>query len=149
MASLHLRSRLIILFILAALLSPLQLPTLQAEEPSAEQSDDSSAVMSEDSEGEVGTATYYARRYQNRRTSSGKRHDGAKLTAAHSTLAYGTRVRVINLANDKEVVVTINDRCRHRSKPFIDLSRSAAQKLGFLGKGKTRVRIIPLGKEAS
>jgi len=149
MASLHLRSRFIITFIFAALLSPLQLTSLQAEEPSAENSSAPAAQTSAVDEGETGTATYYAWRYQNRRTSSGERHDGKKLTAAHSTLPYGTRVKVINLTNDKEVIVTINDRCRPRSAPYIDLSRSAAQQLGFLGKGKARVRIIPLDKEDS
>ncbi|NJD91896.1 MAG: septal ring lytic transglycosylase RlpA family lipoprotein, partial [Geobacter sp.] len=58
----------------------------------------------------------------------------------------GSRVKVINLANDKEVVVTINDRCRQRKTPFIDLSRAAAKELGFLGKGTARVRIIPLAE---
>lgn len=149
MAPLQLHSRLIITFMLAALLSPLQLPALQAEELSVEQLSTPTAHKSETSEGETGKATYYARRYQNRRTSSGERHDEKRLTAAHGSLPLGTKVRVINLANRKEVVVTINDRCRPRSLPFIDLSRSAAKKLGFLGKGSARVRIIPLDKAAS
>lgn len=147
MASLHLRSWSIIFFILAALFSPVHTPELQAGEPTAENPADPSVIQAEVSEGEKGTATYYAKRYQNRRTNSGERYDAAKLTAAHPTLPHGTRVRVINLTNEKEVVVTINDRCRPRSKPFIDLSRSAAKQLGFLGKGKATVRIIPLDEE--
>jgi rare lipoprotein A len=52
-------------------------------------------------------------------------------------------VRVINLGNGAQVLVTINDRCRRKKTPFIDLSRAAAKKLGFLGMGAARVRIIP------
>ena len=147
MASLHLRIRSIIFFIFSALLSPVRTLPLQAEEPSAENPAVTSALKSEDSAGEEGTASYYAKRYQNRRTNSGQRYNAAKLTAAHPTLPHGTRVRVINLANSKEVIVTINDRCRPRAKPFIDLSRAAAKQLGFLGKGITRVRIIPFEED--
>ena len=98
--------------------------------------------------GVEGIASYYAKSYNGKRTNSGHRYDPAELTAAHPTLPHGTRVRVINLANDKEVTVTINDRCRSRKQPFIDLSRAAAKQLGFLGKGITRVRIIPLDEES-
>jgi rare lipoprotein A len=66
------------------------------------------------------------------------------MTAAHATLPLGSRVRVVNLSNGREVDVTVTDRCRRRSFPFIDLSRSAAAKLGFLGRGTAKVRIISL-----
>ena len=56
-------------------------------------------------------------------------------------------MKVVNLANLREVIVTINDRCRKRSAPFIDLSRAAARKLGFLGKGTAKVMITSLEKE--
>ncbi|HEY5974126.1 MAG TPA: septal ring lytic transglycosylase RlpA family protein [Geobacteraceae bacterium] len=97
-----------------------------------------------DEEGHEGLAAYYASRYNKRRTNSGERYDPKKLTAAHAHLPLGSRVKVVNLANQREVVVTINDRCRKRKTPFIDLSREAARQLGFLGKGTARVRIIPL-----
>jgi len=77
------------------------------------------------------------------------RYNPDKLTAAHPDLPHGTRVKVINLANKKEVVVTINDRCRRRKTPIIDLSRAAAGKLGFLGKGAAKVLIVPLAKEST
>jgi rare lipoprotein A len=96
-----------------------------------------------------GLATYYAKRYNRRRTQSGERYSPEKLTAAHPTLPFGTRVKVVNLENKKEVVVRINDRCRKRKVPNIDLSRGAAKKLGFLGKGITRVRIVPLDEQSS
>lgn len=97
----------------------------------------------------VGIASYYAKKFHGRRTTSGERYHPEKMTAAHQSLPLGTRVRVRNLANDKEVTVVINDRCRKKSIPFIDLSRAAARKLGFLGAGITKVAIIPLADDES
>ena len=102
------------------------------------------ATTTADDEGVEGLAAYYASRYNKRRTNSGERYDPKKLTAAHAHLPLGSRVKVVNLINQREVVVTVNDRCRKRTTPFIDLSREAARQLGFLGKGTARVRIIPL-----
>lgn len=93
---------------------------------------------------DVGVAAYYARRYEGRRTTSGARYRHNKMTAAHPTLPLGSHVRVTNLANGRSVEVKVTDRCRRRSFPFIDLSRGAAAKLGFLGKGSAKVRIVPL-----
>lgn len=92
----------------------------------------------------VGIASYYAKKFHGRPTASGQRYHPEKMTAAHYSLPLGTRVRVKNLANDKEVTVVVNDRCRKKSIPFIDLSRAAAKKLGFFGAGKANVAIIPL-----
>jgi rare lipoprotein A len=92
----------------------------------------------------VGIASYYAKKFHGRRTTSGERYHPDMMTAAHQSLPLGTRVRVKNLANDKEVTVVVNDRCRKKSIPFIDLSRAAAKKLGFFGEGKANVAIIPL-----
>ena len=92
----------------------------------------------------VGIASYYAKKYHGRKTTSGERYHPEKMTAAHHSLPLGTRVRVRNLANDKEVTVVVNDRCRKKSIPFIDLSRAAAKKLGFFGAGIANVAIIPL-----
>jgi rare lipoprotein A len=97
----------------------------------------------------VGIASYYAKKYHGRKTTSGERYQPDKMTAAHQSLPLGTRVRVKNLANDKEVTVVVNDRCRKKSIPFIDLSRAAAKKLGFFGAGKANVAIIPLSEEES
>ena len=145
MASQHLRGKLIICCMIGQLLSPIHMLVLQAEESgTASTVPVPASAEAAETKGVEGIASYYAKRYNNRRTNSGQRYDPAKLTAAHQSLPHGTRVKVINLANDKEVVVTINDRCRARSKPFIDLSRAAANQLGFLGKGTTKVRIIPL-----
>ena len=150
MASLNLRGTLIICCLMGQLLSPVQTLPLQAEETgSASTTQGPVAPQAEETKGAVGIASYYANSYNGRRTNSGQRYDSTKLTAAHHTLPHGTRVRVINLANDKDVIVTINDRCRLRKQPFIDLSRAAAKQLGFLGKGTARVRIIPIKEEST
>jgi rare lipoprotein A len=94
-----------------------------------------------------GVASYYARRFEGRRTTSGHRYNPEKLTAAHHSLPLGTVVRVVNPANSQEVHVTINDRCARKPFPFIDLSRAAAKKIGLWGKGKIKVVIIPLLEE--
>ena len=98
----------------------------------------------ESSTGKEGVATYYALRYKGRRTSSGERYNPAKLTAAHNNIPLGTKVKVTNLENDREVVVTVNDRCKKRKTRLIDLSRAAARKLDFLRQGRARVLITAL-----
>jgi rare lipoprotein A len=91
--------------------------------------------------GQTGYASYYARHLHGARTASGERYDADALTAAHRTLAFGTRVRVTNLENGRSVVVTVTDRGPHRKGRIIDLSRAAARKLDFLEEGTTRVRV--------
>ena len=148
MASLNLRGLLTICCILGQLLSPVHTLPLHADEiGSTNVTQETVAPQAKETLGTEGIASYYAKRYNGRKTNSGQRYDPKKLTAAHPTLPHGTRVKVINLANNKEVTVTINDRCSSRKQAFIDLSRAAAKKLGFLGKGTTRVCIIPLEKE--
>lgn len=94
-----------------------------------------------------GFASYYARKFEGRRTTSGHRYHPDKLTAAHQSLPLGTVVRVLNPVTGQEVQVTVNDRCAPKSFHFIDLSRAAAKKIGLWGKGKIRVVIIPLLEE--
>ena len=91
-----------------------------------------------------GFASYYAKRFEGRKTTSGHRYHPDKMTGAHQSLPLGTVVRVVNPATSQEVHVTINDRCAKKAYHFIDLSRAAAKKIGLWGKGKIRVVIIPL-----
>ena len=67
------------------------------------------------------------------------------MTAAHRSLPFGTRVRVTNLANGRQVVVRINDRGPFRKSRIIDVSRAAARALGMVGRGLTRVRVEVIG----
>jgi rare lipoprotein A len=90
---------------------------------------------------EVGQASYYAAPYHGRATASGERFDTHKLTAAHRTLPFGTRVRVTNLGNGKSVVVTITDRGPFKHGRVIDVSEKAARELGFVRAGTAHVRV--------
>ncbi len=63
------------------------------------------------------------------------------LTAAHPSLPFGTRVRVTNLDNGRSVILRINDRGPFVKRRIIDVSRRAAEELGFVRKGTTRVRV--------
>lgn len=143
------RGMLALILLFCQMLLPFPTLPLQAEQIKSESIKDEVASLGSEKRGTEGIAAYYAKRYNGRKTRSGARYDPEKLTAAHPGFPLGTRVKVVNLANDQEVVVTVNDRCRKRSFPFIDLSRAAARKLGFLGKGTARVRITPLDEEVS
>lgn len=96
---------------------------------------------------ETGIASFYAKRFEGRRCSSGEKFRQDSLTAAHKTLPFGTRVKVTNLRNDSVVIVRINDRLPKRSKRQIDLTRRAATQLNFIRQGLTNVRIDVLPKE--
>jgi rare lipoprotein A len=90
---------------------------------------------------EDGMASYYADSLDGNPTASGEPYDKDALTAAHRTLAFGTKVKVTNLGNDKTVVVRINDRGPHSKNRIIDVSGAAAQKLDLLDSGTAKVRI--------
>lgn len=90
---------------------------------------------------ETGGASFYADRFQSRKTASGERFDQSALTAAHKKLPFGTRVRVTNIANGKTVVVRINDRGPFVNGRIIDLSRSAFTRIGNTRSGVINVKI--------
>lgn len=96
---------------------------------------------------ETGLAAFYHDDFHGRRTASGETFDHDGLTAAHKTLPFGTLVRVINLRNNKSVIVRVNDRGPHQADRVIDLTRRAAGMLGFLHQGMTRValEVLPPG----
>lgn len=89
-----------------------------------------------------GKATYYADSLHGNTTASGEKYDKKKLTAAHRTLPFGTKVKVTNLGNGKSVVVTINDRGPFGKKErIIDLSRAAAEKIDMIHAGVVDVSV--------
>ena len=77
-----------------------------------------------------GKASYYANMFQGRKTANGQIFDQGKLTAAHRTLPFGTKVKVTNINNHKSVIVTINDRGPFIRGRIIDLSSSAFKAIG-------------------
>jgi rare lipoprotein A len=85
-----------------------------------------------------GIATFYRHDGQ---TASGEKFDPQKLTAAHRTLPFGTRLRVTDVATGRSVTVRVNDRGPFIPGRVIDLSYSAAEKLGIVGRGVTRVKL--------
>jgi|WetSurSiteA1Bulk_404760.scaffolds.fasta_scaffold32674_1 rare lipoprotein A len=97
-----------------------------------------------------GIASYYADRFQGRKTASGVRYDKGALTAAHKTLPLGTKVRVTNLNSGESVDVEINDRGPHVKGRVVDLSKAAARELGMTGAGlvKVQVEVIEAANDA-
>jgi rare lipoprotein A len=90
---------------------------------------------------EKGNASYYAEDFQGHITASGERYDMHELTAAHPKLKLGTRVRVTNVRNGRQVVVRINDRGPYAAGRIIDVSYEAARKLDMIGAGVVPVRV--------
>jgi rare lipoprotein A len=90
---------------------------------------------------EEGTATLYSDRSEGRKTASGEVYDKKALTAAHRKYAYGTRLRVTNLANGKSAVVTVNDRMKRSAQGVIEVTPRVARLLGFAKSGTARVRV--------
>ena len=88
-----------------------------------------------------GKASYYARSFHGEQTASGETFNQNELVAAHKTLPFGTRVKVINLDNGKQVTVRIVDRGPFKPGRIIDLSRVAASRIDLLEDGVTRVKI--------
>lgn len=93
---------------------------------------------------EEGTASWYGEKFHGHLTSNGEIYDMYAMSAAHKTLPLPTYVRVTNLANDRSVVVRVNDRGPFHGDRIIDLSYVAAYKLGMLSTGTARVRVEAL-----
>jgi rare lipoprotein A len=99
---------------------------------------------------EKGISSWYGTKFHGRRTSSGERYDMYAMTAAHKSLPLPTYVQVTNLNNGRKVIVKVNDRGPFHENRIIDLSYSAAYRLGILGKGTgfVEVRAIDPGQPA-
>ncbi len=99
---------------------------------------------------ERGIASWYGRRYHGQKTASGEIYDMYGMTAAHPVLPLPSYVRVTNIKNGKSVVVRVNDRGPFHSDRLIDLSYTAAYKLGVLGGGSASVEVESIlpGKES-
>ncbi len=89
----------------------------------------------------TGLASWYGRRFNGKKTASGELYDMYAMSAAHRTLPIPSYARVTSLDNGKSVVVRVNDRGPFHSKRIIDLSYTAAHKLGIIGSGSGRVEV--------
>lgn len=93
-----------------------------------------------------GIASYYADKFNGRPTANGEVYSHQKFTAACNVLPLGTWIRVTNLKNKKTVIVKTNDRLHARMKRIVDLSKGAAQKLGYTHRGLTQVKVEVIEK---
>jgi rare lipoprotein A len=85
-----------------------------------------------------GLASFYT---EGTRTANGEKFDAHELTAAHPTLPFGTRLRVTNLATGRSVTVRVNDRGPYVPGRVVDVSYSAADALGMVGRGVAKVKL--------
>lgn len=86
------------------------------------------------------TVSYYADKFNGNRTASRETYRHSKMTAAHKSLSFGTRVEIINVENDKSVVITVNDRGPLKPSREFDLSQGAFKKIGKLNDGIIKVK---------
>jgi len=100
-------------------------------------------LITAQSERSIGTgeASFYGPGLEGNRTASGESFDSSKLTAAHRTLAMGSRVRVTNPSNGESVIVRINDRGPFHGNRVIDLSVAAAREIGLIASGTGQVQL--------
>lgn len=97
-----------------------------------------------------GVGSWYGKKFHGQKTSSGELYDMYKMTAAHPTLPIPSYARITSLDSGKQVVVRINDRGPFHSSRVVDVSYTAALKLGLLGKGSHMVeieRLLPNAQE--
>jgi rare lipoprotein A len=103
----------------------------------AEAANKSPAVPSPET---TGVCSYYSRMHNGHITAGGEKFDSEALTAAHRTLPMGTKLKVTNLANQRSIVVRVNDRGPFVKGRALSVTRRAARELGFLKQGITKVR---------
>jgi rare lipoprotein A len=94
-----------------------------------------------------GQASYYASKFEGRKTATGEIFKQNQLTAACNVLPLGTWVRVTNLRNGKSVVVRTNDRLHVKTRRIVDLTKVGATQLGYVGSGLTRVKVEVLNQK--
>ncbi|MBV6880325.1 septal ring lytic transglycosylase RlpA family protein [Epilithonimonas ginsengisoli] len=86
------------------------------------------------------TVSYYANKFNGKKTSSGETYRHSKMTGAHKSLSFGTRVEVVNVENDRSVIITVNDRGPLKPSREFDLSQGAFKKIADLNEGVVKVK---------
>lgn len=97
-----------------------------------------------------GPGSYYADKFDGRRTASGDTYRPGQLTAAHNTLPFGTKLKVTNTRNGHSVKVVVNDRGPHVKGRIVDVSKKAARKLDLLDTGVApmQIKVLHMGPAA-
>lgn len=135
----HLAHRIVVTCLL---LLPIHAVAAMLRLPSHEEGDSKNATSSSSTaNGQKGKASFYSRRANGARTSSGVRLNNDSLVCAHKSLPFGTLLLVKNPANGKEVVVEVIDRGPHVKGRIIDLSYEAARRLGIIAAGVAMVEV--------
>jgi len=111
-----------------------------AREPATEP-DAKEKALTESTHTQTGEASFYADKYQGRQTASGDLLDHAELTAAHTKLPFGTKVKVTNTSNGKSTMVIVTDRGPFVEGRIIDLTKSAFDQIGDRDEGVITVQI--------
>lgn len=88
-----------------------------------------------------GIASFYSKKFHGRQTANGEIYRNEKYSAACNILPLNTWIKVTNLRNNKSIIVKTNDRMNHKNKRLMDLSRAAAEKLGYISRGLTKVKV--------
>ena len=106
------------------------------------------APMAASADATEGKIAWYGSKFNGRKTASGQRFNSAAMTMAHKTLPFGTKVRVTNVANNRSVVLRVNDRGPTTADRVGDVSASAARKLGMqrAGVANAKLEIVSMGK---
>jgi rare lipoprotein A len=94
-----------------------------------------------------GVASFYADKFVGRMAADGSIYDHNKPTCACNVLPLGTWIRVTNIRNRKSVVVKVTDRLHPKNPRIVDMSKSSASKLGYIGRGITQVKVEVLGRK--
>lgn len=94
----------------------------------------------------VGQASWYGPGFHGRTTANGERYNQEALTAAHPSLPFGTRIKVVNKNNGRSVVVRVNDRGPYAGGRILDLSAGAAKILGMMSSGIAPIQLQILGR---
>ena len=94
---------------------------------------------------ETGMASYYAPKFNGRKTSYGEFFSNQEFTAAHPTLPYNTLIEVTNLKNNRKVNVRVTDRGPFSKSRVIDISKSAARQIGMVQSGIAKVQLKVVG----
>jgi rare lipoprotein A len=92
-----------------------------------------------------GMASFYANKFHGRRTASGEIFNQKKFTCACNVLPLGTWVKVTNIRNGRSVIVKTNDRIHPKVRRVVDMTKAAAEELGFVSRGLTRVKVEVIG----
>lgn len=96
-----------------------------------------------------GITSFYADKFNVRLTANGETYNHLKFTAACNVLPLNSWIKVTNLSNHRSVILKINDRLNKKNKRLVDVSKSAAQQLGFISKEITKVKVEVLKRNNS